>query len=543
MTGPASRTPAPRAPQGEGRVHDASPPTPTHARAAAIADAAASAFDAQSVPVDARDLGYLRFPWVIALHRLRWGLSRTILLAGACIAVPALLSAALAALTGSGAMPVWPLPGMHPLTLLCVMALAGALALHRPMRPPPRFKRPLIWAVTVICIARVALPPLLPGTDAGLAALSVLLQPGNRATMGGNTAAALLLLTGMLLIHRRHPNLATALLALVPLPAVLTLTGHIYGVERVSGAMSVPTALAILALAACALSVISHRRSVRVMLSDGQLGRLTRAQVLLAFTAPLIAGADLFAGQHERHLIFVTFLVWLFTALVMLSMREYERGDFRRRLLERRLLAMSLSDPLTGIASRRGAEFLTARLLRNAHERGEAVSVIMVDLDRFKKINDTHGHGLGDKVIARAARLMEGRLRSTDGLVRWGGEEFVVILPNTGITPAAQVAEALREILERDLATGLLPGKGRITASFGCAQVASGEGSLTEAIARADRALYAAKAGGRNRVCLAPAASGDLDMPLGGLRMAGEGEDEAEAGAAPEPAEPKSRVG
>ena len=123
--------------------------------------------------------------------------------------------------------------------------------------------------------------------------------------------------------------------------------------------------------------------------------------------------------------------------------------------------------------------------------------MIIFDLDHFKQINDTFGHNVGDKVLKEVARIVRKNLRNTDIFARWGGEEFIILLPNTDLKGAKSVAEKLRRAIERLYIPEL---KGRkITASFGVTQVYNDE-LLAEAIHRADTALYKAKNEGRNQV-------------------------------------------
>ncbi len=155
------------------------------------------------------------------------------------------------------------------------------------------------------------------------------------------------------------------------------------------------------------------------------------------------------------------------------------------------------TDPLTGLAQRRYFE----RALRAAAARGEGFAVIMFDLDRFKRINDRHGHEAGDRVLADLASVVEGTLRATDVAARYGGEEFVILLPGTGAAEAAAVAERIRRSLERRevrMAGAVL----RYTASFGVAASgdAGGAQDPMRVVWQADEALMAAKEAGRNQV-------------------------------------------
>ena len=158
----------------------------------------------------------------------------------------------------------------------------------------------------------------------------------------------------------------------------------------------------------------------------------------------------------------------------------------------RRLEALVREDPLTGVANRRAILTQLAGLVSAARRHGRPLSVAVLDLDHFKRVNDEYGHQAGDLVLVAAVAAMGRRLRAEDQLGRLGGEEFLVLLPDTGPAAARRVADALR----RQVAAADAPVP--VTASLG---VATWEGETPEALLhRADQALYAAKRAGRNRV-------------------------------------------
>ena len=178
-----------------------------------------------------------------------------------------------------------------------------------------------------------------------------------------------------------------------------------------------------------------------------------------------------------------------------------------------RLRETSILDTLTGCATRQhGLERLAIELKR-AGRSGSAVAVMMVDLDHFKEINDRFGHNVGDTVLSAAGRTMLQTLRASDVRSRWGGEEFLIVLPETALEPARQVAEGLlRRLIETPVHTRA--GTIRISASAGLTLARPGEDDLEALIGRADRALYKAKADGRGCVRIV---LGDLKgAPIGG---------------------------
>jgi diguanylate cyclase (GGDEF)-like protein len=178
-------------------------------------------------------------------------------------------------------------------------------------------------------------------------------------------------------------------------------------------------------------------------------------------------------------------------------------------------------DHLTGAWSRRAFFGLGERERERAQRNGHPLSLLVFDVDHFKAVNDTHGHAAGDQVLADIVLRTETVIRSLDVCARLGGEEFAVLLPDTGIDTARVVAERLRAALEQtaeralertveqavEQALGVGDPAGRVgyTVSIGLAVLQADE-SLAVLLKRADAALYEAKAGGRNRVCVARAA-------------------------------------
>lgn len=166
--------------------------------------------------------------------------------------------------------------------------------------------------------------------------------------------------------------------------------------------------------------------------------------------------------------------------------------------LKMELEHVALTDKLTGLANRRKLEDVWHDLLARKRRSKDVFSVIILDIDKFKSVNDTYGHQVGDEVLKSVAQVLKRELREVDFVGRWGGEEFIVLCPTTSSIGAANVAEKLRAAME----SHDFPVVKRKTASFGVAEVA-GDETLEQAVTRADAALYRAKENGRNRVELA----------------------------------------
>ncbi|HZJ92836.1 MAG TPA: GGDEF domain-containing protein [Thiopseudomonas sp.] len=191
---------------------------------------------------------------------------------------------------------------------------------------------------------------------------------------------------------------------------------------------------------------------------------------------------------------------------------ESELGDFesiiaslilpmRNGLLYTAALQSALEDPLTGAGNRFAMQQTLERDIATAQRHQQPLSALMIDIDYFKRINDSYGHSAGDAVLIEVAKTIQKQLRSTDALFRYGGEEFLAVLPNTCSQGATLVAERLRESLEA-LLIDYEEHSIALTASIGCATLGAQE-SLHDLLQRSDIALYAAKHLGRNQVQLA----------------------------------------
>ena len=159
------------------------------------------------------------------------------------------------------------------------------------------------------------------------------------------------------------------------------------------------------------------------------------------------------------------------------------------------------TDPLTALPNRRGMVRFGDDVMAGYNRDGRLFAVLVVDIDRFKAINDTHGHAVGDDVIRHVARLAEAAIRPTDRVARFGGEEFVAVLRDVQLIRAGDVAERLRMTVE---STPFRHGDAAIatTVSVGVAMIAPGDRDLQDVIERADMALYDAKSAGRNRISI-----------------------------------------
>ncbi|WP_241546763.1 GGDEF domain-containing protein [Thiohalobacter thiocyanaticus] len=167
-----------------------------------------------------------------------------------------------------------------------------------------------------------------------------------------------------------------------------------------------------------------------------------------------------------------------------------------RKRLAGELEHQASHDVLTGLNNRRKFEELLLQEIERTSRYQRPFAVIMFDIDHFKRINDRHGHDIGDAVLNELATIVGEQVRDSDIPARWGGEEFIVLLPETGTEGARQAAEGR---LRRRIAETLFTGAGRVTISLGVTQYQSGD-TLDSLVKRADEALYRAKEEGRDRV-------------------------------------------
>ncbi len=188
-------------------------------------------------------------------------------------------------------------------------------------------------------------------------------------------------------------------------------------------------------------------------------------------------------------------LLWVGGILLLRNVAQLEGLNRYMKDLNKQLEGAALTDSLTGIPNRLYFDQQIEANMRSAQRYGMAFSLIMLDLDYFKQVNDHHGHTVGDRVLQEFGQIVKQQLRLTDQFARWGGEEFIIATPHTQLNDALIVAERIRmAIAQYDFST-----VGQVTASIGVIEYRAGETVIT-VLERVDNALYRAKANGRNRV-------------------------------------------
>jgi len=224
------------------------------------------------------------------------------------------------------------------------------------------------------------------------------------------------------------------------------------------------------------------------------------AGLLLARSAMAAFGPHLPSMQFEDPMlrpVLVLGLVALVLTIYGFISLMHARLEEELLRAQARLREQANTDALTGLLNRRGFTEIAGHDIRSAVRYGHKVSLIMIDLDHFKEINDTHGHTVGDEVLAAVGRMCRKSMREVDIVARLGGEEFAVLMPQTDLASACRTAERLRQMLRciweiRGLCVST-------SASFGVAEL--DPGGLDSMLNRADACLYRAKHEGRDRVC------------------------------------------
>ena len=192
----------------------------------------------------------------------------------------------------------------------------------------------------------------------------------------------------------------------------------------------------------------------------------------------------------NAHMIFIAFTLFVFVLSVMLMI--YLLNEQKRR---KKIFNNATHDALTGLYNRYAINHFFEQKIDEAKRYNKPLSIIFCDIDFFKKINDTYGHSIGDYVLKNIAIILKNHLRSSDISARWGGEEFIIFLPQTPGKEAAKTAEKLRQIIEDSLFSSIET----VTCSFGVAELKNDENS-DAFLKRVDTLLYKAKEKGRNRV-------------------------------------------
>ncbi len=389
-------------------------------------------------------------------------------------------------------------PGTHPLTAFTLFLLGIGICCWRPFR----VRRAMLVFTGLACLlAASRLVEILMHQT--FLSTYVPFQPqlqeysikGNPVTMGINSAVMVLLFGVSLVLNvKRKHKLSTAIATMgLGIPFV-SLVGHAYGVDEFYGEMSSTTILAGVPIGIATILTNSHRGGLRAILSPWIGGKIARIKIALGVSFTVVLGL-MIKDYREALGIHVVVMSLFIVLLISFSAIYHEKNDAKRRSLERKLALSANTDMLTLLWSRHFFYESALLIMEHVKRENESLSILIIDIDHFKHINDSYGHLAGDNVLKAVSNTMRKNVRKQDMCARYGGEEFVILLPGTDLRGAVVIAEKLRTaVANQDFDIGQ-----PVTISVGCAEF-SDDAKLEDFINRADQFLYQAKLKGRNRV-------------------------------------------
>jgi len=406
---------------------------------------------------------------------------------------------------------------MHGLTAMCLVLMSFSVMGRRGFRKPTHM-RDMVFALIASLAAFRIYEAIFwhslmfsSGVDALLG-----LTSDQHIPMGLNTAVSLFLLSTGAFMRHRAPSLSIVMILTgLVFPSVSAL-GFSYQHQGLYGQMSLATTVLLLTLGGAELLLFVRSPLLRHFLTTSSWGRMARLQLLIvicgAWLIGILATRSDFDGAAEA---VVGGVIWLFLVTMLITGPLFERVDRDRRALERELTRKANIDPLTGLLNRRAVREMQL-LGPTGNDEGlvpkaDHIGVIMADVDMFKRINDIAGHCEGDKVLRNIARVLRERVRGLDVVARWGGEEFLILLPDLPHDKAMEVAQVLRVAVATNVTWSNNGQPEAVTLSIGVTAINEKSGKTLEvALQDADHALYVAKSRGRNRVIL----YGDLSQPI-----------------------------
>jgi diguanylate cyclase (GGDEF)-like protein len=399
-----------------------------------------------------------------------------------------------------------PLPGgpaMHPLTAIMFVCAGSAVASMRAMRTPT-IAIAVLFAVGLVGLTRifevVSGAQVLNVVPLFTATLAREVAEGTPVMMAWNMSTMFVLVAAAFLLRKLGlPYISQTVGAAATVPPLVSLTGYLYGIPGFHGAMSRTTMVLGLMLAPTPLLLGARLGIARAISSPWVGGRFGRLQIAVissvVFTAGFIIQHTLEGPGAKLMPMFVVFTLLAVSTTIAFCSVIIERNDSQRRRAERTVAYLVLHDPLSGLLNRRFLVEQEENIINSAREQFYPISVLMIDIDRFKSVNDEFGHQVGDTVICRLATTLKKHIRGSDIALRYGGEELLALLIDADLASAMRMADGIRSSIAAIDFSDL--GFDAITVSIGVAQLQT---TMSEAISRADKALYAAKESGRNQV-------------------------------------------
>ncbi|SFI69959.1 GGDEF domain-containing protein [Celeribacter neptunius] len=397
--------------------------------------------------------------------------------------------------------------GPHPISVIAILIFSAAL--YRPglFKAQTPWRRALFAIVFGMALVRLVEIFILPAAWFSEIAMLLYRSPDSAdMAMGGNTAVALLLLSLGALIRPVSSTAAFLVTVLGLVPVSYAIFSYAFNYAEGYGAMS-PITLVMLTLAGSSqFCVFARTQLLRPLLSASPWGRMARLQLGAATVGILLLGF-LFHTRYETGIsgALLSSVFWMSVVILLAAGPVFERIERERRALSQEMERQARHDPLTGLLNRRAVRDYVAAC--QEHEGVlkagcDHVGIILADVDYFKRVNDSVGHAVGDAVLCEVAEQMRRKLRPSDLVARWGGEEFLILLPGADLARTMSMAQVLRTGVASHVAWDNGEEREAITLSMGVAAYAHGgsAGTLEQAIQRADGALYDAKSQGRNRV-------------------------------------------
>ena len=286
-------------------------------------------------------------------------------------------------------------------------------------------------------------------------------------------------------------NWAAAIIDTVVVAGFLILGLYVNQTQRVRAASIAFAALAIGGVIATVYVIGPHQIYWAFPALVGVFYLIRPGEAIVCALATLVAlmpALERSADSHNLTTIIVTIVVTSVIAFAFAAITNRQRQQ---------LLTLATKDPLTGAGNRRGLDGKLTHVVRTFNRSGTPASLVLLDLDHFKKVNDIYGHAVGDQILIKVTEIINLRIRVTDSLYRIGGEEFIIVLEGADLQHAAHLAEQLRTLVD---ANELVPDHA-VTISLGVAEIKAGE-TGNDWLHRADEALYRAKDAGRNSTSL-----------------------------------------
>ncbi|WP_417270037.1 GGDEF domain-containing protein [Celeribacter sp.] len=399
----------------------------------------------------------------------------------------------------------------HPLTLVCLLAIGFNLVFVQRPRHAPAWLRLYTLVAITICVVVVGVH--LSGAASRELGTTSVRMGRDFGMMGLDTAIIALLLLVSLLLRVHHLRLMFVASAMSIELLALTTFAKLYDLPMFGLDMSLFTFLSLVAFQLSVVATVSHKQPFAVILLPSTTGQTTRRILAGLLVISIACGVSVvFFMRSFREefnqltgvaiVIALTTTVVLSAIQVILLAQTTHTEAVQRRIAKRRLERMAKTDMLTGVLNRHAGWDALSAYFDDFRTDDTPTSIAMIDIDHFKTVNDTHGHDIGDMVLKSFAATLHDHVGDNGIVCRWGGDEFIVILPDRLEDHAKDAIKEIRQILSQ---TTNIQVDDRsilnVTASIGASEFFADDSDPDAALRRADNALYEAKDAGRNALC------------------------------------------